>query len=313
MVLPSQTTLDGASGCGNEIQNLMSIVAYSATNNGGTQTIGGTDYDFSDFVVDDSIRAFDQDDLDARLAAASFLFMVDMEGALIGWDATSQGKMKDFIQGGGVLVMTGTAGGKDADFLNDIFDWDTSSVRCSSSTAAKDDTNTAGTPFETGPATIQTTMSATDCLSCGTASCKAMYGSASNAMVTVFDGPEIGKGTVIFIGWDFFNAGRAATIPGGWKTGAATIAHPECGSGVNPVSSEILPLALFYAKEVAEEVAEAAEAAAPVSGEIFDDPHVRTLSGNQFFLHGVGVFDYATIPGVIKTQVYMCPFAPCTK
>ena len=40
---------------------------------------------------------------------------------------------------------------------------------------------------------------------------------------------------------------------------------------------------------------------------------MRTLSGNQFFLHGVGVFDYATIPGVIKTQVYMCPFAPCTK
>ena len=50
-----------------------------------------------------------------------------------------------------------------------------------------------------------------------------------------------------------------------------------------------------------------------VDAQIFDDPHVRTLSGNQFFLHGVGVFDYATIPGVIKTQVYMCPFAPCTK
>ena len=52
---------------------------------------------------------------------------------------------------------------------------------------------------------------------------------------------------------------------------------------------------------------------APADAQIFDDPHVRTLSGNQFFLHGVGVFDYATIPGVIKTQVYMCPFAPCTK
>ena len=39
---------------------------------------------------------------------------------------------------------------------------------------------------------------------------------------------------------------------------------------------------------------------------------VRTLSGNQFFMHGVGVFDYASIPNVITTQVYMCPFAPCT-
>ena len=66
---------------------------------------------------------------------------------------------------------------------------------------------------------------------------------------------------------------------------------------------------------VAQEAVQAAAAvAAPeASAEIFDDPHVRTLSGNQFFLHGVGVFDYATIPGVIKTQVYMCPFAPCTK
>ena len=72
------------------------------------------------------------------------------------------------------------------------------------------------------------------------------------------------------------------------------------------------------------------------SGQLWDDPHVMTLSGNQFFMHGVGVFDYASIPGVIKTQVhmhmrpnaqvclpplhpiqpplqvYMCPFAPCT-
>lgn len=29
-------------------------------------------------------------------------------------------------------------------------------------------------------------------------------------------------------------------------------------------------------------------------------------------MHGVGVFDYASVPGAIRTQVYMCPFAPCT-
>jgi len=28
-------------------------------------------------------------------------------------------------------------------------------------------------------------------------------------------------------------------------------------------------------------------------------------------MHGVGVFDYATLPGVIRTQVYMCPTAQC--
>ena len=50
----------------------------------------------------------------------------------------------------------------------------------------------------------------------------------------------------------------------------------------------------------------------PPGAQAFDDPHIRTLSGHQFFLNGVGVFDYATVPGRIKTQVYMCPYKPCT-
>ena len=55
-----------------------------------------------------------------------------------------------------------------------------------------------------------------------------------------------------------------------------------------------------------------APSAPPPMAQVFDDPHVRTLSGHQFFMHGVGVFDYATIPGVFRTQVYMCPSRPCT-
>ena len=51
----------------------------------------------------------------------------------------------------------------------------------------------------------------------------------------------------------------------------------------------------------------------PPGAQAFDDPHIRTLSGHQFFLNGVGVFDYATVPGRVKTQVYMCPYKPCTK
>ena len=47
-------------------------------------------------------------------------------------------------------------------------------------------------------------------------------------------------------------------------------------------------------------------------GVIFDDPHATTLSGNKYFLHGVGVFDYASIPGKIKSQIYLCPGAKCT-
>jgi hypothetical protein len=44
----------------------------------------------------------------------------------------------------------------------------------------------------------------------------------------------------------------------------------------------------------------------------YDDPHVQTLSGKSFFMHGVGTYEYASLGGV-QSQVYMCPFAPCTK
>lgn len=46
-------------------------------------------------------------------------------------------------------------------------------------------------------------------------------------------------------------------------------------------------------------------------GEAFDDPHVKTLSGKKFFMHGVGVYDYASF-GSTTTQVYLCPFARCS-
>eukprot|EP00964_Phaeocystis_antarctica_P156566 scaffold126292_cov63-Phaeocystis_antarctica.AAC.1 len=217
----AQSSLDGATGCDNEIQNLMSIVSHVATadsgKGAGTYTIGTTDYDFSAFVVDDSIRAFNQSDLETKLATASFFFMVDMEGSLIGWDATSQGIVKAYVENGGVLFMTGTYGSKDADFLNAAFGWDTSSTHCSGSTAAKNAEGAKGTPFELdGSSSISTTMSATDCLNCGTASCTPLYGTADNAMVVEF---EVGRGKVIYVGWDYWNAGMVATIPDGQTGG----------------------------------------------------------------------------------------------
>merc|ERR1719352_2177673 len=47
-------------------------------------------------------------------------------------------------------------------------------------------------------------------------------------------------------------------------------------------------------------------------GQAFSDPHIKTLSGEDFFMHGVGVYDYASV-GDITTQVYICPSAACTE
>ena len=236
---------------------MMSIVSHMATadsgKGAGTHTIGSTDYDFSAFVVDDSIRAFNQGDLETKLAASSFFVMVEIEGSLIGWDATSQGIVKAYVENGGVLLMAGTPGGRDADFLNAAFGWDTSSTRCSGSTAAKNAAGAAGTPFELdGSSSISTVLSATDCLNCGTASCTPLYGTADKAMVVAF---EFGRGKVIYVGWDYYNAGMVATIPDGWKGGANTVEHPKCGAADNPLAAEIFPLMLFYAKTLAEEPA----------------------------------------------------------
>ena len=47
-------------------------------------------------------------------------------------------------------------------------------------------------------------------------------------------------------------------------------------------------------------------------GSTFDDPHIQTLSGAKYFMHGTGVYDYAS-SGDVESQVYLCPFAPCTE
>jgi len=101
---------------------------------------------------------------------------------------------------------------------------------------------------------------------------------------------------------------------------SCAVACRERGICPSPTPKGCTGCALAAANAISAEVQACAIADAPPSpptapppgAQIFDDPHVRTLSGNQYFMHGVGVFDYASIPGVIKTQVYMCPAAGCT-
>ena len=149
----NQAGLNGAGvgNCNDEGANLQSIVQYLIDNS--PVSIGGTSYDYSGFSVDASITSFGQSDLASKLAASSFFFMTDMEGSVTGLDSTSRGILEDFVDDGGVMLMTGTSGAADATFLNDVFGWDTSSVTCS--TANKDTTNSAGTAFANGASSGQ--------------------------------------------------------------------------------------------------------------------------------------------------------------
>ena len=55
-----------------------------------------------------------------------------------------------------------------------------------------------------------------------------------------------------------------------------------------------------------------ANATAELVGQTYDDTHVTTLAGSRMFMHGVGVFEYASVGDIFRSQVYMCPVANCT-
>jgi hypothetical protein len=185
-----QPNLNGHSGsCGTESDNLVSIVKNFIVTDGA----------FASFAIDESIKSFADSSLASKLASMRFFFMVDIEGTLSGWDKTSQGILKAFVQNGGTLVMTGTYGTKDINFLNDAFGWDLKDNSCS--TAYKDTTNTAGTPWESGSDTLAC-PSATQHIKCESVACSPMWGTKDSAAVVVL--PH-GTGRVIYLGFDYYN------------------------------------------------------------------------------------------------------------
>ena len=236
----------GVGDCSDESANLQSIVQY--VKNVSPYTIGTEAYDFSYYRVDNSLSTFADPALGAKLAAASFFFMIDMETDVAGWDSAAQATVKAWVAGGGVMLMTGTSGSKDADFLNDIFGWDVSSVTCSS--VSLNTANAAGTVFAMADPVVNC-PSATDHLDCGSQDCLPIYGTKSSNAVSVF---THGRGKVVYVGYDYWNTGFGVVIAGG--------THKNCAARTDPFVP-VLPLSLKLAQALAEEAA--APAPAPPS------------------------------------------------
>ncbi len=203
----------GATDCGVENANLIGII----------NAISG-------YTVDGSIDSFaNSGTLATQLDASTFFFMTDMESQdpnnTTFFPVASRGVIESWVNTGGVMVMTGTSGPRDVDFLNLIFSWDLGNV--SSSSWAKNTSNTAGTPFDTVTATSLPSLSATNAISKGTvANFTSMWGVDSNAVVAVI---EYGSGYVIYMGYDFFNTG------------------PGCPQYSSDWVQQIIPAALDYA------------------------------------------------------------------
>jgi hypothetical protein len=238
----------GANSCSNENFNLAEIVEAE---------VG--------YTVDTTITNFTDSDLRAKLDASRFFFMTDMESQdplLTGFlPASAKLDIEGWTDAGGVMVMTGTSGAKDSDFLNTIYGWDVASVSPNLLTPVL--ANTSGTPFEDFSGNL-TTPSATDAMNMGTvANVTVMWGDSdgSAALVSVV---EYGRGYVIYLGFDFFS------------TGLTGDSGSPCTQNSTDWVQEIVPAALQYATTLADENA-APVAPAPYTGPLLQGFSITAL------------------------------------
>lgn len=198
----SDPRLDSDAGCSNESRNLRTI-------------IGGT----AGYSVDSSITDLADASLASKLNSNSFFFVPDIEDPTLGTVLPDSAKpiIRDWVSAGGVLVQTGTAGSKDVDFLNAIFSLGLSNNSSSGPWARS--SNVTGTPFgEPGSPTSLSYFSATDAVDGSSAPAgnnfTPMWGTSSNATVSTM---TYGSGTIIFMSYDFYNAGPGCSVTGsGW-------------------------------------------------------------------------------------------------
>ena len=219
----NQAGLNG-SGCPGENENLIGIV----------NAIDGYAVDSS---ITDFIDADGETPLATQLAESTFFFMTDMENKdpLVSsfFPDSAATDIREWTSDGGVMVMTGTSGDDDVDFLNKIYSWDLTDETGARASEITD--NTAGTPFGdvdyVRDGLQLEAHSATDSIGSGTVpNFTAMWttdGTADgNAVVAVI---QYGSGYVIYLGWDFYDSG------------------PGCGRGSDPWVTDIVPAALAYA------------------------------------------------------------------
>lgn len=220
----NQSGLNGSgSGCDVENANLIAII----------NALSGYEVDGA---ITDFVDRAGETTLASQLAASRFFFMTDMENQNPSSSSflpdSAKTAIRNWTNSGGVMVMTGTAGTYDVDFLNTIYSWNL--VNQAHGTATEVTANTIRTPFANATNGVSLTQSnATNSISSGTvANYKSMWQtSAGYSEVAVI---QYGAGTVIYLGWDFYASG------------------PSCGYANDPWVQKIIPAALKYASELSQ-------------------------------------------------------------
>ena len=249
---------EGNGSCGDEVDNLEEIISqlgYTVDRTITSLADGGTTFL-------------------AKLNASQFFFVPDMESAFTvassDFPDTAVTAFRTWLNGGGVFVMTGTSGTKDVDFINRMTGWSLASA--SGSSATRVDANVTGTAFD-GAANAVTlgTPSATDSINGSAAPAEAnfkpLWGTATQAAVATMN---YGSGTIVYLGWDFYNAGFS---------GVNDYTSAACPSNSDDWVQKIVPATLTYASNLS-----GASPLENISTSGGDFPYEFSQSGTSYFL-----------------------------
>ena len=218
----------GVGNTGDENSNLLSIIQNEIAN--------GKDYEIDGTIVNFTDTA----NLSARLAAASFFFMTDMENENPSDTAflpsNAMDILRDYVDGGGTMVMTATSSNYDVAFLNNIFDLNLTNVSGGTREAQP---SVAGTPFADNSVTTLSAFNAYDeidatAITNGTYT--TYYGAEDASAVGLI---EYGGGKIYYMGADYYGSGYAND----WGSGM----HVDGSQNTDPWVTEILPDVLNWA------------------------------------------------------------------
>jgi len=221
----------GVGDIGDENANLASIIQKKIDDGGP-------------YILDTSITNFTDSDLSSKLKQLGFFFMTDMENQdpkdETFFPTSAHTVLNDYVHEGGVIMMTGTAGNDDADFLNLIFGWDLADNPKGGSYHRVDE-NAAITSFNKVDTEYLSSPSNTGAINKGTVeNFTTIYGTDTQAAVAVI---QYGKGYVIYLGFDYFDSGYSTELAG--KT------HANGSQNLNPWVTEMIPLGLEYSTKLA--------------------------------------------------------------
>ena len=154
--------------------------------------------------------------------------------------------MRDWVEDGGLLIVTGSDRSYETDFLNLTFNWDLVSIEAKGNNSYAwtiNPSNTVGTPFQNGPSSLPYIAKTTTIGAGSVSHFTPIYGTADDAAVAVI---PYGSGQVIFLGHDFYNSGIQGTgIASSPDTHYGTDVLTGATNGSDWVQ-KIIPMALDY-------------------------------------------------------------------